>query len=111
MSRHRRIAGQYLKDRLCELQRRHDAIGDVRRRGLLLGVEIVADRKTRKPGYGLINALTERCFALGLNLNRVGGPHTVWQIAPPLTISQDEVDQAIDIMGQAFKEIPPTTRP
>ncbi len=103
------VVGRYLKDRLCELQRRHEAIGDVRGRGLLLGVEIVTDRKTRKPGHTLIKALTERCFALGLNINRVGGPHTVWRIAPPLTISLKEVDQAIDIMDQAFKEIPPTT--
>ncbi len=95
--------GQYLKDRLCELQRRHEAIGDVRGRGLLLGVEIVADRTTREPGHELIKALTERCFALGLNINRVGGPHTVWRIAPPLTISLNEVDQAVDIMDQAFK--------
>jgi 2,2-dialkylglycine decarboxylase (pyruvate) len=100
------VVGRYLKDRLCELQNRHDAIGDVRGRGLLLGVEIVADRTTREPGYSLIKALTERCFALGLNINRVGGPHTVWRIAPPLTISLHEVDQAIDIMDQAFKEIP-----
>ena len=102
------VVGRYLKDRLCELQSRHDAIGDVRGRGLLLGVEIVADRTTREPGHTLIKALTERCFALGLNINRVGGPHSVWRIAPPLTISLDEVDQAIDIMDQAFKEIPPT---
>ena len=104
------VVGRYLKDRLCELQRRHETIGDVRGRGLLLGVEIVTDRKTRKPGHALIKALTERCFALGLNINRVGGPHTVWRIAPPLTISLSEVDQAIDIMDQVFKEIPPVAR-
>ncbi len=102
------VIGQYLKDRLCELQRRHEAIGDVRGRGLLLGVEIVADRKTREPGHTLIKELTERCYALGLNINRVGGRHTIWRIAPPLTISKDEVDQAIDIMDRAFSEIPPS---
>ncbi|MCP4425752.1 MAG: aspartate aminotransferase family protein [Chloroflexi bacterium] len=101
------VIGQYLKDRLCELQRRHEAIGDVRGRGLLLGVEIVANRKTREPGHTLIKALTERCYALGLNINRVGGRHTIWRIAPPLTISKDEIDQAIEIMDQAFKQISP----
>ncbi len=97
--------GQYLKDRLCELQECHNAIGDVRGRGLLLGVEIVASRETREPGYDLIKAITARCFELGLNVNQVGGPHTVWRIAPPLTISKDEIDQAIAIMDQAFTEI------
>ena len=105
------VVGRYLKDHLCELQRRHEPIGDVRGRGLLLGVEIVANRTTREPGHTLIKALTDRCFALGLNINRVGGPHAVWRIAPPLTVSLDEVDQAIDIIDQAFKEISPTTRP
>ncbi len=81
------VIGRYLKDRLCELQSRHDAIGDVRGRGLLLYVEIVADRRTREPGHTLMNALTDRCFSLGLNINRVGAPHSVWRIAPPLTVS------------------------
>ncbi|MDJ0950646.1 MAG: aspartate aminotransferase family protein [Alphaproteobacteria bacterium] len=95
--------GDYLCESLLELQKRHEAIGDVRGRGLLLGVEIVADRSTREPGYELIKALTARCFALGLNVNQVGGPHAVWRIAPPLTVSRDEIDQAIEIMDQAFK--------
>ena len=101
--------GQYLMDRLRELQSRHEAIGDVRGRGLLLGVEIVVDRATKDPGHDLIKALSDRCFELGLNINRVGGIHSVWRLAPPLTISEDEIDQAIDIMDQALGEIIPTT--
>jgi 2,2-dialkylglycine decarboxylase (pyruvate) len=100
-----KTVGAQLKDRLLELQDRHEAIGDVRGRGLLLGVEIVADRETREPGHDLIAALTERCFALGLNINRVGGPHSVWRIAPPLTIGEAEIDSAIEIMDRAFREI------
>ena len=97
--------GQYLQDRLAELQLRYKAIGDIRGRGLLLGVEIVADRATRAPGHELIKLLTNRCFQLGLNVNRVGGLHSVWRLAPPLTISKSEIDRAIEIMDQAFKEI------
>ncbi len=96
--------GQYLKERLCELKSRHEAIGDVRGRGLILGVEIVTDRKTKEPGHELITALSERCYQLGLNINRVGGPHSVWRLAPPLNISKKEVDQAIEIMDQALTE-------
>lgn len=99
--------GKYLKDRLCELQYRHKAIGDVRGRGLILGVEIVTDRITKEPGHELIKALSERCYQLGLNINRVGGPHSVWRLAPPLTISHEEVDQAIEILDYALKEISP----
>ncbi len=97
--------GQYLMDRLCELQNRHETIGDVRGRGLLLGVEIVVDRATKEPGHELITALSERCIELGLNINRVGGPHSVWRLAPPLTVSRNEIDQAIEIMDQALSEI------
>ncbi len=98
--------GQYLRERLLELQQRYEAIGDVRGRGLLLGVEIVADRETREPGHELIKLLSERCFQLGLNVNRVGGLHSVWRLAPPLTVTTAEIDSAIEIMDQAFREIP-----
>ena len=97
--------GRYLRDRLVELQRRYEAIGDVRGRGLLLGVEIVADPETREPGHELIRQLSDRCFQLGLNINRVGGIHSVWRLAPPLTVSREEIDRAIDILEQALREI------
>ena len=96
--------GQYLQDHLLQLQHRYEAIGDIRGRGLLLGVEIVADRETREPGHELIKLLTDRCFELGLNVNRVGGLHSVWRLAPPLTVSKAEIDQAMGIMDQAFRE-------
>ena len=99
------VTGQYLKDRLLELQQRYRVIGDVRGRGLLLGVEIVADRTTKEPGHELITALSERCYELGLNMIRVGGSHAVWRLAPPLIISEDEVDQAIAIMDRALGEV------
>ncbi len=101
------LLGEYLKDRLLELQSRHEAIGDVRGRGLLVGVEIVSDRETKEPGHKLIKSLSKRCFELGLNINRVGGPQSVWRLAPPLTISQNDIDQAIDIMDRALTKITP----
>ena len=50
--------------------------------------------------------LGQRCFELGLNVNRVGGPHSVWRLAPPLTIEHDEIDEATAIIDQALTEIP-----
>jgi len=90
---------------MSALQVRHDAIGDIRERGLLRGFEIVTDRETGAPGHELIVQLTDRCFELGLNVNRVGGPHSVWRLAPPLTIAEDKIDQAVAIMDQALTEI------
>ncbi len=95
--------GQYLMDRLLDLQCRHEIIGDVRGRGLLIGVEIVLDRETKEPGHELIKALSEHCFRQGLNINRVGGPHSVWRLAPPLTVSREEVDRAIEVMDHALR--------
>ena len=94
--------GQYLMSGLKELQGRHEPIGDVRGRGLLLGVEIVSDRETRAPDKALLGRLSQRCFELGLNVNRVGGSLAVWRIAPPLTIEKAEVDLALEILDEAF---------
>src|SRR6185312_9460439 len=59
------VAGRRLRDGLLELQQRHECIGDVRGRGLLLGVEIVADRASRKPAPETGAAISRRCFELG----------------------------------------------
>lgn len=97
--------GIYLMSGLKKLQERHEAIGDVRGRGLLIGVEIVSDRETRNPDKELMTRISNRCFELGLNINRVGGPLSVWRIAPPLTITKAEVDKALEIMDASFASI------
>jgi len=97
--------GQYLMAGLKSLQDRHEAIGDVRGRGLLIGVEIVKDRETREPDKERMGKISDRCFQRGLNINRVGGPLAVWRIAPPLTISKDEVDLALEILDEAFTTV------
>ncbi len=97
--------GQYLMSGLQKLQARYESIGDLRGRGLLLGVEIVADRESRAPDKALLGRLSQRCFELGLNVNRVGGPLAVWRIAPPLTITKAEVDSALEILDQAFATV------
>jgi len=94
--------GQYLMAGLQALQDKYESIGDLRGRGLLLGVEIVTDRESKTPDKEHLARLSQRCFELGLNVNRVGGPLAVWRIAPPLTISKAEVDLALEIMDQAF---------
>jgi len=94
--------GQYLMAGLKELQQRHQAIGDIRGRGLLIGVEIVTDRETRTPDKERMARLSDHCFKLGLNINRVGGPLSVWRIAPPMTISKAEIALALEIIDEAF---------
>ena len=102
-----RIMGERLKKGLEDLQSRHEAIGDVRGMGLLLGVEFVKDRERRVADPELGAKLTRRCRDLGLNMNITGsvGMAAVWRVAPPLTVSEAEIDRGLEIMGQALSEL------
>jgi 2,2-dialkylglycine decarboxylase (pyruvate) len=98
--------GGYLRDRMLDLQQRYEAIGEVRGQGLLIGVELVEDREGREPHHKLGALTTERCLELGLSMNIRRRPErgSVWRIAPPLTVTRDEIDTATTILDQALGE-------
>ena len=98
--------GSYLRRGLEDLQQKHEAIGDIRGEGLLLGVELVKDRHTREPNHNLGAATTELCFQYGLSMNIRRRPErgAVWRIAPPLTVTTEEIDRAITILDQALTD-------
>ena len=98
--------GDYLRGRLEELQQRYEAIGDLRGLGLLLGVELVRDRASRVPAHELGALTTRKCFEKGLSMNIRRRPErgSVWRIAPPLTVSYDEIDRATAILDEALRE-------
>ncbi|CAN5412178.1 aspartate aminotransferase family protein [soil metagenome] len=101
-----RVMGKYLKDRLLELQSRFEEIGDVRGEGLLLGVELVENRRSRKPAHELGALTTLKCFENGLSMNIRRRPErgSVWRIAPPLTVSHEEIDRAVEILERSLKD-------
>ena len=101
-----REMGGYLRARLEDLQQRHEVIGDVRGLGLLLGVELVQDRQSRAPAHALGALTTQKCFEKGLSMNIRRRPErgSVWRIAPPLTVSHDEIDRAVTILDEALRE-------
>ena len=101
-----RQLGGYLRAGLEDLQQRYEAIGDIRGRGLLIGVELVKDRQSREPDHELGARTTERCLALGLSMNIRRRPErgAVWRIAPPLTVSRAEIDEGLAILDRALKE-------
>ena len=100
-------AGARLRAGLGELVDRYDCVGDVRGRGLLVGMEIVADKDSKKPAPELGAAITRRCFELGLSMNitALRGMGGVFRIAPPLTITDDELDLGVTILDQALADV------
>jgi 4-aminobutyrate aminotransferase len=94
--------GQYFKERLLELQKRFDCIGEVRGKGLMLGAELVTDRHARKPDPGLCQRALTRAFHNGLILLSCGV--STLRFIPPLMISRDHVDEAMDMIETALKE-------
>jgi 2,2-dialkylglycine decarboxylase (pyruvate) len=99
-------AGARLRAGLTQLMDRHECVGDVRGRGLLIGMEIVADRESKKPAPELGAAITRRCLELGLstNITALPGMGGVFRIAPPLTITDRELDLGIAILDQALTD-------
>jgi 2,2-dialkylglycine decarboxylase (pyruvate) len=97
--------GQRLKDGLLSLQQRFECVGDVRGRGLLLGLEVVADRQTKSPGFELGARVMEEAMNRGLSMNivKLPGMGGVFRIAPPLTVSDDEIDRGLAIMSDAIE--------
>ena len=98
--------GAYLKKHLLRLQKEFECIGDVRGRGLLLGVEIVKDRESREPDIDLGNKISDTCLEMGLSMNivRVKGMGGVFRIAPPLSITREEIDLGVEILDKAIRQ-------
>lgn len=102
-----RRLGAVMRERLLSLGDEVGVVGDVRGRGLLQGLELVADRSTKEPAESLGDRVTQRCWELGLHVNlaRVPGLGGTFRIAPPLTISEDELHAGLDILQAAIVEL------
>ncbi len=99
--------GEELAAGLRWLQDKHEIIGDVRGFGLLQGVELVKDRETRAPDADTGRAITARCMELGLSMNivSVGKMAAVWRVAPPLTVSKNEIERGVAIIDRAIVDV------
>jgi 2,2-dialkylglycine decarboxylase (pyruvate) len=82
-------------------------IGDVRGRGLLQGIELVTDRVSREPADQLGQAVTAACLRRGLHMNivQLPGMGGIFRIAPPLTISDADLDTGLSILDEALTEV------
>jgi 2,2-dialkylglycine decarboxylase (pyruvate) len=102
-----RERGEYLLARLHELQAANEQIGDVRGRGLLVGLELVEDRESRRPADALGAAVTAECLRRGLSMNivRAGTSANCFRMAPPLTITEDEIDLAVEMLDSSLAAV------
>lgn len=100
-----REAGLKLHSALQVLKSRYACIGDVRGRGLMAGIEIVADQVTKNPTPELEQKLMDRMTELGLsaNISTMASFGGVFRIAPPITISDENLNLGLSIMEEAFR--------
>ncbi|TCK27037.1 aspartate aminotransferase family protein [Pseudonocardia endophytica] len=93
--------GERLRLGLEKLAGEHPVIGDIRGRGLLVGLELVADDADERGA-----AVTRRCAELGLHMNivQLPGMGGTFRIAPPLTATDAEIDRGLEILDQALSD-------
>jgi len=104
VERARHLGGK-LFDGLSELKQRHECVGDVRGRGLMLGVEIVRNGADKEPDHELGARIAAEAFSRGLSMNivKLPGMGGVFRIAPPLTISEAELDLGLSIISDSIE--------
>ncbi|MCW4012455.1 MAG: aspartate aminotransferase family protein [Candidatus Bathyarchaeota archaeon] len=96
--------GAYMKKRLVELMDTQSCIGDIRGLGFLLGVEIVKDRDAKTPAPELAGLICREAFKRGLfilNMGSYGG--RAIRVAPPLIITPEQVDTAVEVLDESMK--------
>ena len=95
--------GAYLMKRLKEMQQKYQIIGEVRGKGLMIGVELVKDRKTKEPAAEEATEVTNKCFRRGLALITAG--KSTMRFAPPLIVTHEIIDAALEVFEGAIKEV------
>jgi len=98
-----RKAGEYLLNLLKEIEKRYEIIGDVRGKGLMIGVEIVKDKKSKERDKERRDKIVYKCFEKGVLLLPAG--ENCIRFCPPLIISKEEIDIGIEIFEGVIKEI------
>ena len=101
--------GAYLLDGLRTLMKKHKVVGDVRGKGLLIGVELVKDRATKEPvGPQAITAVSDFCRDHGLLVGRAGGGRRYGNtitLCPPLVITRSECDRIVETLDRALSTV------
>lgn len=95
--------GDYMMSQLKELQKQFELIGDVRGKGLMIGVELIKDRETKKKAIEERNGVIQACFEKGLLI--LGCGENTIRLIPPLIITQREANTALTIIEEVLKKV------
>ena len=95
--------GTYLMKRLKEMQQKYSLMGDVRGKGLMIGVELVKDQETRAPASDEALEVMNKCFKRGLAIITAG--RCTMRFAPPLIITNEIIDAGLEVFESAVKEV------
>lgn len=97
--------GNHLKDALHALREKHDLIGEVRGMGLMLGVELVRDRKTKEPANAEAAQIMETMKHRGVLLGKGGLYGNTLRIKPPMCITKDDADYLVQSLDESISEL------
>jgi len=97
-----RVVGKKLKDGFRKLADNHQLIGDIRGMGLMLGVELVRDRKTKEPAKKETLAVLEAAREMGVLVGKGGLDGNVLRIKPPMCVTAEDADFTLDVLDRAL---------
>lgn len=97
--------GEYMLGCLREMQQRIELIGDVRGKGLVIGVELVTDREKRTPASAETAKVCYQAYKKGLIVFYVGLHSNVLEITPPLVITKEEADRGLHMLEEALRDV------
>ncbi len=97
------VVGRHIQERIADWPNRLGIVGDVRGRGLMIGIEIVTDKKAKTQGGAERDRIVEMAFERGV-LFLGCGPNTI-RIAPPLIVSKEQADIAMDVLEECIKHV------
>ncbi|HEV2297312.1 MAG TPA: acetyl ornithine aminotransferase family protein [Candidatus Acidoferrales bacterium] len=98
-----RRMGQFIMKKTADWRDRYPVVGDIRGKGLMIGVEIVRDQRTKERAGALRDKIVERAFHKGV-LFLGAGENTI-RIAPPLVIDEEQAEHAVRVLGECIAEV------